>query len=165
MARLLDDLMISLVAAVSKDLVIGKDGKLPWNIPEETALFKKLTLGHTIIMGKRTFLDTGILKNRRNIVISRSLKKRPGIEIYKSLDMAIKAAEKSKDKEIFVIGGGEIFSQAIGIADKMYLSYVKGRYMGDTFFPDFNKKDWIAEKPEIHKKFTRIIYTRKRTDK
>lgn len=165
MARLLDDLMISLVAAVSKDLVIGKDGKLPWNIPEETALFKKLTLGHTIIMGKRTFLDTGILKNRRNIVISRSLKKRPGIEIYKSLDMAIKAAEKSKDKEIFVIGGGEIFSQAIGIADKMYLSYVKGRYTGDTFFPDFNKKDWIAEKPEIHKKFTRIIYTRKRTDK
>ena len=62
MARFLDGLMISLVAAVSKDLVIGKDGKLPWNIPEETALFKKLTLGHTIIMGKKTFFDTGVLK-------------------------------------------------------------------------------------------------------
>lgn len=165
MARLLDDMMISLVAAVSKDLVIGKEGKLPWDIAEETALFKKLTLGHTIIMGRKTFLDTGILKNRRNIVISRSLKKRPGIEIYKTLEQAIKAAEKTKDEEIFIIGGGEIFSQAISIADKIYLSYVKGRYKGDTFFPNFNKKEWVAEKPEIHKQFTRIIYTRRKRDK
>ena len=165
MARFLDGLMISLVAAVSKDLVIGKDGKLPWNIPEETALFKKLTLGHTIIMGKKTFFDTGVLKNRRNIVVSRSLKKRPGIEIYKSLDTALKAARKTNDEEIFIIGGGEIFAQAIGIADKMYLSYVKGSYKGDTLFPSFNKKEWYAGKPEIHEKFTRIIYTRKRRDK
>ena len=77
-------------------------------------------------------------------MVSRSLKKRPGIEIYKSLDTALKAARKTNDEEIFIIGGGEIFAQAIGIADKMYLSYVKGSYKGDTLFPSFNKKEWHA---------------------
>lgn len=152
--------MISLIAAVSEDMEIGLNGKIPWNIPEETASFKKLTFGHTVIMGRKTFEETGILGGRRNMVISKSLPKRDGIEVYYSLAAAIAAAKA--EKEVFIIGGASIFLQALGIADRMYLSYVKGHYGGDAFFPEFDTTEWHRVKSEAHGRFTLVIYDRKK---
>lgn len=160
MARQHGGYMISLIAAVSEDLEIGLDGKIPWNIPEETASFKKLTFGHTVIMGRKTFEETGILEGRRNIVISKTLPKTDRIEVYGSLSAALDAAKT--DKEIFIIGGASVFSQAIGTADRMYLSYIKGHYGGDAFFPKFNTAEWRSVKSEAHSKFTLVIYDRRR---
>ncbi len=133
-----NDFMISLIAAIDDKHGIGKKNKLPWHISEDLKRFKKLTSGHTVIMGRNTF--EGIKKplpNRKNIVITGDTDfRQEGIIIVNSIEEAF---GKAGGGEVFVIGGAQIFNLAIGLADKLYLTQVEGDFDCDTFFPDYTQ--------------------------
>ena len=131
--------IISIIAAISENRAIGKDNKLLWHLPEDLQRFKKITSGHPIIMGQKTFESLGRpLPNRTNIVLTldRSYKA-PGAVVVYSMDEALEAAKRVEKEEIFFVGGGQIYAQAIKFADKLYLTLVDGEYDADTFFPDY----------------------------
>lgn len=132
---------ISIIAAISTNKVIGRDNKLPWHIPEDLKRFKDLTKGHTIIMGRKTYESIGRpLPLRTNIIITRDQTYTiDGCVIVHSLDEAIRKAQEIDTDEIFIIGGGEIFRQAIQTTDKLYLTIVETLIEGDAFFPDFEQ--------------------------
>jgi len=147
---------------MTKNRVIGKDGKLPWDISEELNMFRSLTRESTVIMGRRTYDSIGHpLPKRNNIIISRSSPEIKGVVVCNSIEKAIETA-KIYGKRIFVIGGSTIYKNTIPIVDKMYLSYIKKDYSGDTYFPEFNQDDWIVEKREDHEEFEFVIYARKK---
>ncbi len=133
---------ISIIAAISENHVIGRDNKLPWNIPEDLKRFKELTKGHPIIMGRKTFDSIGRpLPLRTNIIITRDKNYQVnGCLVVHSLEDAIKKAQKIDQQEIFIIGGGEIFRQAIQNTHKLYLTIVKVDIPGDAFFPAFDQQ-------------------------
>lgn len=134
--------MISIVVAIDEKRGIGKENKLLWHIPEDLRRFRQLTLGHPIIMGRKTFESIGrILPNRTNIIITRDTNfKKEGTIVVHSLESAISEAKKSHGAdEIFVIGGGQIFLQSMSLAEKLYLTVVKGDFGADTFFPDYSE--------------------------
>jgi len=129
-----------IVAAMAKnDRLIGKDGGLPWRFPEDLRFFKQVTLGHAVIMGRKTYEEVKKpLPNRRNIVISRRADfEAPGCEVVGSLEEAIRSARET-DPEPRVIGGAEIYKQALPFTTTMYITEVAGIYSGDTYFPDFS---------------------------
>lgn len=132
---------ISIIAAIGSNRELGKDNKLLWNIPEDLKRFRKLTMGHPVIMGRKTFESIGkSLPNRANIIITRDKNYQiVGCLIAHSLEEAINMAKEKDKKEIFIIGGGQIYEQAISIADKLYLTVVEGNYNADTFFPDYSQ--------------------------
>ena len=125
---------LALIAAIGKNRVIGKNGKLPWHISEDLKRFKRLTTGHVVLMGRKTYESLGKpLPNRRNVVLtSRPI---PGIETYETLAAALEAL--SKEEKIFVIGGGKVFAQLLGQADELYLTLVDQQVEGDAFFPEY----------------------------
>jgi len=141
---------ISIIAAAAENQAIGKDNKLLWHISEDLQRFKKITSGHPVIMGQKTFesLDRP-LPNRTNIVLSFDKSYKPqGAIVVHSLEEAIKIASEKDSEEIFFIGGGQIYAQAIKFADKLYLTLVEGDYDADTFFPDYSEfKKVIFEEP------------------
>lgn len=141
--------MISIIVAMTKSGVIGVNGKLPWNIPEEMAIFKEKTMGQTIIMGRKTYESIGKpLINRRNIVISKNENLfYENIEVYNSLKKGLEAGEKT-EKDIYIIGGGELFKEGIQYAEKLCISFIKKDYNGDTYFPriDLTQYNKILEK-------------------
>ncbi len=150
---------VSLIVALSENLVIGKDNKLPWHISEDLKRFKEVTKGHPVIMGRKTFESIGRpLPGRLNIVITRNSGwKQEGVEVVSSLDEAIKLAKQKDTEEIFVIGGGQIFEEAIKLADKLYLTIVHENIEGDTYFPDYSefKKEVFKEEGQSNNlKFT-----------
>ncbi len=129
---------ISLIAAIaSGNRALGKDNDLIYKIPEDLKRFKKLTEGHTVVMGRKTFESIGYpLTNRLNIIITHDLNySKEGCKVVHSLDEALR--EVKDDEEVFVIGGGQVYNEAIKIADKLYLTVVEGNPEADTFFPDF----------------------------
>ena len=142
---------ISIIVAIAGEKrVIGKKGGMPWHIPEELKRFREIPMGHPIIMGRKTHESIGrVLPERTNIVITRNLSYKPeGVIVAHSLDEALKVAnrlpsshpERSEgSNEIFVIGGGEIYKQALPIADKLYLTVIDTEIEGDTFFPDYSE--------------------------
>src|SRR3989344_4876371 len=170
---------ISLIAALSENRAIGKENQLIWKIPEDLKRFRKITFGHPVIMGRKTFDSIGrILPNRLNIVISRDpsfarrplakLKPEEELVVVRSLEDATSAArgnvilseaknldpsvsplsqDDNVEKEVFIIGGGQIFEQAIKIADKLYLTIIEKEVEGDTFFPDYSSFKKISESP------------------
>lgn len=150
---------ISIIVAFADNRAIGRDNRLLWHITEDLRYFKGITGGHTIIMGRKTWESIGRpLPNRRNIVVSRSLaeSKIPGVEFYSSFEGAVAAASIPKDsgqhdnskEEIFVIGGGEIYREAIPVAQKIYATLVHTTIEdADTFFPKINLSEWN----EIHR--------------
>lgn len=146
---------ISLIAALSENRVIGRDNALPWHIPDDLKRFRKITSGHPVIMGRKTYESIGRpLPNRLNIVLSRNpFDFTPeGVvritELHEAIRLAsdkelIKASlgteyENINCDEIFIIGGGQIFEQAIGLATKLYLTLVHTTIEGDAFFPDYS---------------------------
>lgn len=133
---------LSIIAAVSRNQVIGKDGRLPWHLPADWSWFKQVTMGHPVIMGRRTFESmSGSLKGRRNIVVSRHRSVGgSGIEVATDLDGAVELA--GGEQEIFIAGGEQIYRQALGQADRMYLTRVHADFEGDTFFPEFSLMQW-----------------------
>lgn len=139
---------VSLIAAVDEKRGLGKNNRLMWDIPQDLQRFKKLTWGHPIVMGRKTFESIGRpLPNRTNIIVTRDLNYEiPNTIVVHSLDEAIKFSKErswssqddSSQNEIFIIGGGQIFEEAISLADKLYLTVVKGDYGADVFFPDYS---------------------------
>jgi dihydrofolate reductase len=141
---------VSIIAAVAKNRAIGKDNKLLWHISEDLQRFKKITSGHPVIMGQKTFESLGRpLPNRTNIVLTFDKSyKAAGCTVVYSIDEAVKVASEKDKEEIFFIGGGQIYAQAIKFADKLYLTLVEGEYEADTFFPDYSDfKKIILEEP------------------
>ena len=133
---------ISLVAAVARNGVIGDAGRLPWHLPEDLKRFKTLTMGHVMIMGRRTHESIGRpLPGRRTIVVSRQAGlDLPGVEVASSLEAAIALAGEAP--EIFVVGGGEIYAQALPLAHRLLLTEVEATPPGDAFFPAFDRQKW-----------------------
>lgn len=149
-----------LIAAMTRDRVIGKDNRMPWHIPEESRHFRKLTTGHTLIWGRKTFESVGRLPKRNILVVSRSLAgETEGVDVCRTLDEAIRKA-RSYGKEIFIAGGAEIYRQALPLADKLYLSYIKKDYDGDTCFPEFDEREWEVVREEDHPDFVFVEYRR-----
>lgn len=139
---------ISLIAALSENHAIGKDGKIPWYIPEDFAHFKQITLGHPIIMGRKTFESIGrVLPKRLNIIITRDQEYQVGgATVVHSLNEALDLAAQHDQEEIFVIGGGQVFKEAIEKADRLYLTIVKVNIDGaDAFFPPYDSFRNIIE--------------------
>ncbi|KKQ17887.1 MAG: Dihydrofolate reductase [Berkelbacteria bacterium GW2011_GWA1_36_9] len=131
---------ISIIACISKNRGIGKGGKLLFNIPEDLQNFKKITFGHPIIMGYNTYKSIGRpLPGRLNVVLSLDDIKIDNVKIAKSIDEAIKIASQNDKEEIFFIGGGIIYQQAIKLADRLYLTIVDKEKEADTFFPDYSE--------------------------
>lgn len=135
---------VSIIAAVGKNRAIGKGGTLLWRISDDLKRFKALTTGHVIIMGRKTFESIGrALPNRTNIVMTHNADfKAEGAVAARSLEEAVQIAQQETDtppKEIFIIGGGEIYRQALLLADKLCLTLVESDAEGDVFFPDWTK--------------------------
>ncbi len=142
--------VVSLVAAMAENRVIGKNGRLPWHLPDEIKHFKKLTVDHTVIMGRKTYEEVGRpLPNRRNVVISRNPGFRAsGVTVVPNLDEAL--ALGATEAEVFVIGGGEIYRLALPRADRLYLTVVHAAIAGDTVFPPFDESAWVLEDEAFH---------------
>ena len=155
---------ITIIAAMTKERIIGRNNSLPWNIPEDMQNFKRLTSGKTVIMGRKTFESIPAkfrpLPNRHNIVISSNMPPQEGVEVCSSVQEALEKA-KSYGKEAFIIGGSSIYQQTLPIATKMYLSLVKKDYQGDSYFPNFNKQEWIVKERQDFQEFELITYVRK----
>lgn len=139
---------IVLIAAVAKNRVIGRDNQLIWNIPEDMAHFKSLTAGHTVLMGRKTWESLPPrfrpLPGRRNIVITRQPDySAPGAEIAHSLENGLNLA--STAETVFVIGGAEIYTQALAVADRLELTEVDLMPEGDAWFPDISCTNWEAD--------------------
>ncbi len=145
---------VSIIAAIaSENRALGRDNELIYKIPEDLKRFKELTSGHVIIMGRRTFESIGkALPNRINIVVTHDPNfLAENVVVTHSLDEALHLAQlKAGDGEVFIIGGGMLYKEAIGRADKLYLTIVEGNPKADTFFPDYSdfKKVVLEEKYE-----------------
>jgi dihydrofolate reductase len=140
----------TLVVAVARNGVIGRDNKLPWRLPDEIAYFKRVTMGHPIVMGRRTWESIGKpLPGRKNIVVTHQRDyQAPGCTVVHSLDEAWKAAGDAD--EVCVIGGTTLFEESLPIADRIHYTEVEGDVDGDTFFPPFDRSQWEAREVERH---------------
>ena len=162
--------MISIIAAVSEDLGIGKDNELLWHIPEDLKRFKRLTSGNTVIMGKRTWMSLPVkpLPGRRNIVLTDI----PG-ECFECSETATSVEDAlgkcREDENIFVIGGGSVYHQFMPLADRLYITHIHKIAPADVYFPKIDLRKWkILEKSEKkvtdggHIPYTYVIYERKK---
>lgn len=132
---------INIIVAMTHSHIIGDQGNLPWKINEDLINFRNLTIGHTVIMGRKTY-DSIIsslgkpLPNRHNIVISNTIDSLPdGVIVCANLELAIEAAHAIENNEIFIIGGAQIYEQALPLTDRLIISWIKKNYTGDTKFP------------------------------
>ena len=144
--------MITIIAAAGQNNELGKDNDLVWHLPNDFKRFKKLTTGHHIIMGRKTFESfPKLLPNRIHIVISRNNSyKAEGVIVVKSLNEALKAVKD--DAQPFIIGGGEIYNLGLEIADKIELTRVHKNFEADTFFPEIPLENWQLIHEEYHEK-------------
>lgn len=146
--------MLSIIVATSENNAIGKDNDLIWYISDDLKRFKKLTTGHTILMGRKTYesLPNGALPNRENVVITKDKR----LHLYNctmmnTIDEAIEKYAKSED-EIFVIGGGSVYEKLLPYAQKIYLTKVHASFDADVFFPEMDSKNWNITNEEHHQK-------------
>lgn len=139
---------VSLIVAMSKNGVIGDRGRIPWHLPAELQRFKRITMGHHIVMGRKTWESIGrLLPGRRSVIVSRNPDYAvPGAIVADSLRAAI--AICLYDEEVFVIGGAELFRKALPIADRLYLTVVDAEVTGDTMMPAIDFDDWVATESE-----------------
>lgn len=167
--------IISIICAIARDRAIGKNNRLLWNIPEDLQHFRTITAGHPVIMGENTFYSIGRpLPQRVNIVLTKKTDLTlPGCVVCHSMEEAIEKARQTEQEparnasdaggEIFIIGGGQVYQQAISFADKLYLTIVEGEYDADTYFPDYSDfKKVISEEARDNGKykFTYLELTR-----
>jgi dihydrofolate reductase len=151
-------MQISLIAAVSKNGVIGKDSALPWHYPEDLKFFRQTTQDKVVIMGRKTFLSLNNkpLPKRLNIVLTRNLAyDAPGCRVAHSVDSALAIAreEKGNDQEVMVIGGADIYALFLPDADRLYLTVLNQDFEGDVFFPTVKWEDWSLSEEKPHAEF------------
>lgn len=143
---------LSLIVAMAKNRIIGAEGKIPWHLPNELQLFKSVTMGHHIIMGRKTYESIGrLLPGRTTVIVTRQKDYAvTGAKIAHTLDEAV--AICAGDSEIFVIGGGELYRAAMPIADRIYLTVVEAEPPGDTRMPEFDAAQWqVSSTKRYHK--------------
>ncbi|MDP3995611.1 MAG: dihydrofolate reductase [Patescibacteria group bacterium] len=154
--------IISAIAAVGKNRELGNKGKLPWHVPEDLKHFKETTLGHPIIMGRKTFESLGIRKplpNRTNIVVTRNPDYRAeGAIVVQSIEDAIEEAKKHETEEIFVIGGEEIFKLAWPHLDRLNLTVIDGEFEADAFFPEYEEFGTVVSRKELQSGEYRVSF-------
>lgn len=155
--------MISIVAAISKNNVIGKNNKLPWHLPEDLERFKKLTLGKNVLMGRKTYESIlgylgKPLQGRTSIVITsdKNYKAAKGVKIYHSLESALNA-----NKDVFCIGGAMIYKEIMDKANRLYITHIEKNYEGDAFFPEIDPAVWRLSAEVKNDGFTFSEYERK----
>ncbi|MBX2896725.1 MAG: dihydrofolate reductase [Cyclobacteriaceae bacterium] len=140
-------MIISLIAALSSNRVIGKNNDLPWRLPDDMKYFMETTKGHPVIMGRKNYQSLPEkfrpLPNRTNIVVTRSANfTAPGCQVVHSLENAVAVARNSNPKEVFIIGGAEIYTLGLGVASRLYLTEIQAAVEGDTYFPEVNMAAW-----------------------
>jgi len=155
-----------IIAAIAKNRVIGRvDKQMPWHDSEEFKHFKRTTFGYPIIMGRKTFESLGKpLIGRLNIVITKNLHWKPNypeVLVLTSLESAIRHCQRSHFEKIFITGGGQLYKQAISVAEEMILSYMNFEAKGEVFFPVFDESDWIITKRDQKENFEIVTYVRK----
>lgn len=150
--------IISAIAAIGENRELGKDNQLLWRIPEDLKRFRELTAGHPIIMGRKTYESIGRpLPQRTNIIITRNQDfKAEGCIVIGSVEEAIAKAKEVDQQEIFIIGGGEIYKQAMPLIDKLYLTVVKGNKEADVFFPDYSEFSHIVK--QENSSFNNLVF-------
>lgn len=141
---------VFLIVAVADGGVIGRDNALPWRLPADLRRFKRLTLGHHLILGRKTFESIGRpLPGRTTVVVTRQRSYAPqGVRVARSVEEALEIARRAGEEEVFVAGGAEIYRQALPAADRVYLTRVHGRFEGDTFFPELDDDAWLVVSEE-----------------
>jgi len=153
--------MIKLIAAVSENGVIGLDGRLPWYMPEDLKRFRKLTLGTSVVMGRKTLesLDGKPLPSRKNYVISSTLDENhmSGVSICRDVESALEMT----NRDCFVIGGENVYRQTIDLADMLYITRVWGEYRGDSYFPHIDDNIWEVVSNEPSRGCNYLIYRKK----
>lgn len=149
---------IILIAAVAENNAIGKNNEMAWHLPKDFRYFRLKTLEHTVIMGRKTFESMGkALPERRNIVITRDQEWRAeDVDVANSIDEALKYCRD--EQEVFVIGGGEIYKQALPLASKVLLTRVHTHIDGDAFFPELPSEEWKLVESDPHKKDDRHAF-------
>ncbi|GJL86208.1 MAG: dihydrofolate reductase [Micavibrio sp.] len=155
MSEIKPHVTLASIAAMAQNRVIGNADQIPWHIPEDFQFFKKTTMDHPMIMGRKTFESLpGVLKGRTHIVISRDGYDHPEAIGATSLEEAIEKgkelAQRDGQDEVFIIGGGEIYKQTLSIIDRLYLTLVHQQYEGDTYFPEFDWGEWNIASADKH---------------
>lgn len=158
-------MIVSAIAAVADNGVIGRKNDLPWHLPDDMAFFKQTTLGHPIITGRKNYESIPSkfrpLKDRLNIVITRDANyQAPGAAVVTSLEQALERAKEEGKREVFIIGGGQIFREALekNLIDRLYLTLVHADVEGDTHFPAIDAADWQERGRERHEADERHAY-------
>jgi dihydrofolate reductase len=135
--------MISLIVAMDQNRVIGKNNKLPWHLPADLQYFKKVTMGHPIVMGRKTFESIDrVLPGRENVIVTRNQEfKAEGCVVLHDIAQ-IKMFADNHEEEVFVIGGAEIFKEILPFTDRLYITEIHETFEGDTFFPEIDENEW-----------------------
>ena len=146
---------------MSKDRVIGSGDGMPWSVPEEYQQFLRFVDGQTVIMGRRSYEIFGPdLTSAHTMVVSRSGVDKEGVIVCGSIEEAAERAA-SFGKTVFSAGGATIYAQTLPLAQAMYISYIKGDFVGDTLFPDFDESDWVVAERRDHDAFEFVHYQRR----
>lgn len=156
--------MITIIAAVANNNVIGSKDDLPWYLPEDLKHFKEITTGHTVIMGRKTYESIVSrlgkpLPNRKTVVITRNpqFSVPPDVNIYGSLDEVL----KKYTEDVFIIGGSSIFEQGMSYADRLIITHINKEYPGDSYFPTISPTAWKEHNREDHVEYSFVTYFRK----
>lgn len=153
---------LHIIVAMTASGLIGADGQLPWALPEDLDLFRQQTMGHNVIMGRKTYESIGRpLDGRTNIVISSKVIPDNAIKIFSSFEAGLLYAT-STEQQTFCIGGREIYRQALSRAGHLHISWVNGCFDGDTFFPDWDQTIWLETEQNQYPGFTRSSYVRQK---
>ncbi|MEX2143354.1 MAG: dihydrofolate reductase [Anaerolineales bacterium] len=145
-------MLLSLIAAVDQKGGIGRDNQLPWHLTDDLKHFRRLTLGHHVLMGRKTYQSAaGKMPGRKLIVLSRDLAFQPAdAQVAATMEAGIQLAESAGEEQLFIIGGANVFQQALPLAQRFYLTRVHADARADTFFPSFDMDDWhIKEQTEF----------------
>ncbi|HCI58091.1 MAG: dihydrofolate reductase [Bacteroidetes bacterium] len=138
--------MISIIAAMDQNRLIGSENDLPWHLPVDMKYFKETTLGHYVLTGRKNYESIPEkfrpLKGRTNLVVSNSKIQFPGAIMISNIEEGIEIASRAGEKELFIIGGGQVFKQSMYLANKLYITLIHHQFNGDVFFPEINWKQW-----------------------
>ena len=146
-------MIVSLIVAATEKGVIGKGGKIPWRLPDDSKYFRRVTMGYPIVTGRKNFEDMGVLPGRKTIVITHKADwTYEGCMVAHSVEEAIACARREDAEEVFIVGGGEVYRESLPLADRVYLTRVHdgGKIEGDVFFPELNPMQWYEVSREEH---------------
>ena len=152
-------MQIILIVAMAANRVIGRDNDIPWHIPSDQQMFKRLTMGHTLVMGRKTYESIGRpLPGRKTVIVSRqSDYVVEGCLVMQCLEEALEACRE--DEKVFIVGGGEIFALALPRADAMYLTTLAREVEGDVYFPEFLEAEFVREREELFSEEEPYVFT------